>query len=76
MAEVSPPRFDRSASARGMCNITTQRKIMTPVSVAASRAVLGTTMPTPPAINATPAKYVQKRRLGIHAGTSWVTKSA
>src|SRR5262249_38317363 len=65
-----------AARARGTWRRTTHRKIISPDSDAASRAVGGKFMPTPPAISATPAKYVQKRAPGIHAGTSVATNSA
>src|SRR4051812_34205038 len=58
----------RATTALGMCREMNQRKIIVPDNAAAAYAVLGIIIPTPPAIRATPAKYVQKRLPGIHDG--------
>lgn len=60
-------------SARGMCTRNTHEKIIAPDNTAASRVTRGTMMPMPPAIKATPQKYVQNTAPGIQEGTSEAT---
>jgi hypothetical protein len=63
------------ATALGICTSRTHRNIIKPERPPASRDVIGTMIPTPPAIRAAPAKYVQKTPPGIHEGTILVTIS-